>query len=99
MDASLDAEALRGLRARWDALAAGPGSREALRALESAVEAHRSRLFTENAMLQAEGELPGSDARIESNALAIKWCTVALAEVRAALGALGSREAGSAAGA
>jgi hypothetical protein len=88
IERSLDASTLQALASRWDALRARPAQTvsDALRAIESEIEAHRARLFVENATLQADGgDAAETSERIESNQLAIKRCTVTLAELREAL--------------
>jgi hypothetical protein len=91
IERSLDASTLQALESRWDALRgrAAPTVSDALRAIEAEIEAHRARLFVENATLQADGadgaHAAEASERIESNQLAIKRCTVALAELREAL--------------
>lgn len=86
IERSLDAEALRELNGQWSSLrAAERRDPSALRALERGFEAHRAKLFVENATLQAERADDEAFARIECNQLAIKASTVALAELREAL--------------
>ena len=90
IDRSLDAATLRALSERWSALrAAASADPAALREVERGYEAHRAKLFLENATLQADGSAAHSagSARLESNQLAIKASTVALAELREALAA------------
>lgn len=84
IDHSLDAAELRALEARWTAARGKARDEAELRAIERGYEAHRARLFLENATLQADGasEQPEGSARLESNQHAIKASTVALAEVR-----------------
>lgn len=82
---SLDASELDHLSRRWDA-ARSTADAATLRALEADFEAHRSKLFVENATLQADRpDDAEASARIESNQLAIKVSTVALGELREAL--------------
>jgi|LNFM01.1.fsa_nt_gb hypothetical protein len=82
---SLDARELERLSQRWSTARTSPDA-ATLRALEQGFEAHRSKLFLENAALQAERpEDAEASARIESNQLAIKVSTIALGELREAL--------------
>lgn len=82
---ALDAHVLEDLSRRW-ASARATRDWSTLIDLERAFEAHRSKLFLENATLQAERpEDPAASARIESNQLAIKASTIALGELREAL--------------
>jgi hypothetical protein len=86
IDRSLDAAQLRALAERWSRARSSSASAEELRAIERGFEAHRAKLFVENASLQADGEASEqTSSRIESNQLAIKVSTVALAELREAL--------------
>jgi hypothetical protein len=86
IERSLNAEALRELSGQWSAIRAATSTDAAqLRALERGFEAHRSKLFVENATLQAERADDEASTRIECNQLAIKASTVALAELREAL--------------
>ena len=75
------------LDAKARALAAS-AFEEATRDLATRVVAHRSTLFAVNASLQAEHDLRdrGVSAQLEANHDAIKFCTVMLGEMRAALG-------------
>jgi hypothetical protein len=82
---ALDAHVLEDLLQRW---ASARASRDLSMfvELERGFEAYRSKLFLENATLQAERpEDPAASARIESNQLAIKASTIALGELREAL--------------
>lgn len=82
---SLDASELDLLTQRWSA-ARSSSDPATLRALEAGFESHRSKLFVENATLQADRpDDDAASARIESNQLAIKVSTVALGELREAL--------------
>jgi hypothetical protein len=85
IERGLEAPALVALLARWsEARASADGA--TLRELERGFEAHRAKLFLENATLQAERpDDAEASARIESNQLGIKACTVALGEVRESL--------------
>lgn len=86
VDRSLDAEALRALSLRWSDARQKHAALDELRAIERGFEAHRAKLFLENATLQADGaQSAESSSRIESNQLAIKASTVALAELREAI--------------
>lgn len=86
VERSLDADALRALSLRWSDARQTHAALEELRAIERGFEAHRAKLFVENATLQADGDQSSaSSARIESNQLAIKASTVALAELREAI--------------
>ena len=61
---------------------------EAVRDLAARIVAHRATLFDANATLQAEHDASarGVSAQLEANQDAIKFCTVMLGEMRAALG-------------
>ncbi|MFO0561817.1 MAG: hypothetical protein U0269_27645 [Polyangiales bacterium] len=86
IDRSLDAAQLRALAEQWSHARSSSATADELRAIERGFEAHRAKLFVENASLQADGD--GSEqtsSRIESNQLAIKASTVALAELREAI--------------
>jgi len=86
IDRSLDAAQLRALSERWSHARSTSAPADELRAIERGFEAHRARLFVENATLQADGDSSEQAfSRIESNQLAIKASTVALAELREAL--------------
>ena len=86
IDRSLDAAQLRALAEQWSHARSSSASADELRAIERGFEAHRAKLFVENASLQADGDRSEqTSSRIESNQLAIKASTVALAELREAI--------------
>ena len=61
---------------------------EAVRDLAARIVEHRATLFDTNATLQAEHDASdrGVSAQLDANQDAIKFCTVMLGEMRAALG-------------
>lgn len=61
---------------------------EAVGYLAARIVEHRASLFAMNAAMQAERDAsePGVSAQLEANQDAIKFCTVMLGEMRAALG-------------
>lgn len=92
---SYDSERLAELHGDWrdlrDARARVPATRDyddAMRDLARRIVEHRSKLFAVNAALQTEGDArdPEAGARLDANDDAIKFCTVMLGELSAALG-------------
>lgn len=92
---SYDSERLAELHGEWrdlqDVLARVPGTRdfdEGMRDLARRVVEHRAKLLEANAALQVEAEPSDVDAlaRLDANDEAVKFCTVMLGELRAALG-------------
>ncbi len=92
---SYDSDRLAELHGDWrdlqDARARVPGTGDfddAMRDLARRIVEHRAKLFAVNAALQAEPDASDPDARtrLDANDDAIKFCTVMLGELSAALG-------------
>jgi hypothetical protein len=90
---SRDSARLAELHGEWLQLRAAPGlaadtRREIVGDLARRVVEHRSVLFAENASLHAERDIEDREvlARLDANQDAIKFCTVILGEIAAALG-------------
>ncbi len=90
---SHDAQALVALHAEWRDLYAAREREsrafaEAAAGLAGRIVEHRSRLFEASASLQAERDASatGVERQLEANQDAIKFCTIMLGEINAALG-------------
>lgn len=92
---SYDSARLAELHGEWrdlqDARARVPGAHDfddAMRDLARRIVEHRAKLFAVNAALQTESDArePEASARLDANDDAIKFCTVMLGELSAALG-------------